>query len=80
MSTVLQSITYSSDLDLFVTVGDSGTILYSVIISDTNIINHLTKDSDMTFNLAVGENTLRVTNVSRVFNTRLTYRQKYLGV
>ena len=76
----LQGITYSSDLGLFVAVGEWGTILYSVIISDTNIINHLTEDSDMTFNLAVGENTLQVTNVSRVFNTRLTYRQKYLGV
>ena len=80
MSVILYGITYSSDLGLFVAVGRSGTILYSVIISDTNIIDHLTEDSDMTFNLAVGENTLQVTNVSRVFNTRLTYRQKYLGV
>ena len=77
---LLQSVIYSDTLGLFVAVGYSGTILYSVIISDTNIIDHLTEDSDMTFNLAVGENTLQVTNVSRVFNTRLTYRQKYLGV
>ena len=80
VSASLLGVTYSSDLGLFVAVGESGTILYSVTISDTNIIDHLTEESDMTFNLAVGENTLRVTNVSRVFKSRLTYRQKYLGV
>ena len=76
----IYDISYIEDLSLFVIVGSDGYIFYSTTPPDTNIIDHLTSDSDMTFNLKPGENKLLVYNTQRTFNTKLTYRQKYIGV
>ena len=80
VSAILNGITYSDPLGLFVVVGNSGTILYTQTIPDINIIDRLTADSDMSFNLEPGDNKVQIYNVPRNITARLTYRQKYIGV
>ena len=76
----LVSICYSDDLNLFVTVGASGTIINSDFEQAENIIQNLTENSDMNFNLEVGENKLRLVRDNGSLTSRIKYRQKYIGV
>ena len=71
---------YSKYSNEFIISGYSGSTLHSNIENKTNIINRLTQDSDMTFNLKKGENNLLIYNTKGVINSKLTYRQRYLGV
>jgi len=45
--------------------------------TETNIISDLTSQSDMTFNLGIGSNSLVQRNIKQL---KISYRQKYLGV
>ena len=80
VSSDLFSVTYSSDLNLFVAVGDSEVILYTSFSVAENQIQNITPDSDMNLNLEVGDNKFRLTKSSGNFSTRIKYRQLYLGV
>jgi hypothetical protein len=61
-------------------VGGAGGISVTNIEDERNIIDSITEDSDMNFNLDVGKNLLRVTRDSGYSNIVLSYKQKYLGV
>ena len=65
--------------DNFIIVG-SKYIGISNFIKNINIISRLSSDSDMTFSLKPGSNNLMVYNTARTFNSRLTYRQRYIGL
>jgi hypothetical protein len=65
---------------LFVAVGYNGTILISDFTQKENLIASLTSDSDMTLGLEVGTNELLISRDSGNLNTRIVYRQKYIGV
>ena len=79
VTTVLNKVIFSKKLGIFCIVCDD-IILTNIIMSNLNIISHLSTDSDMTFSLQPGENNLLVYNTQRVFNTKLTYRQRYVGL
>ena len=80
ISTNLNSITYSSELGLFVVVGASGTILISDFTTKENLISTLTSDSDMTLSLEVGKNELLLSKTEGNLNGKIIFRQKYIGV
>jgi len=46
----------------------------------SNGISNLANDSDINFNLAIGENSFRVLKEGGSYTMKLTYRQKYIGV
>lgn len=46
----------------------------------SNGISNLSNDSDVNFNLVIGENSIRVLKESGSYTMKLTYRQKYIGV
>ena len=72
------SVVYSEELEKFVIVGNNG-IIYNSISVKENIISSLTSQSDMSFNLEVGENDLTFITENNAECT-LSYRQKYIGV
>ena len=77
----LFGITYSKKYDCYVVVGEDGTIIASKDIKIENMIQHLSPDSDMTFNLQIGENKLRLQRLGNGYlQCRIKYRQKYIGV
>ena len=76
---ILESICYSSDLIKFVIVGQSGIIINSYFSETENLISELTPNSDMTFNLEVGENQILISAKGRL-NVRISFRNKYIGV
>ena len=57
---------------------------FSVIMTSdyeySNSIQNLSQDSDIGFNLVVGENQLRTMKYAGDFVCKITYRQKYIGV
>lgn len=60
-----------------VIVGTSGLIVNLGGVLQSNEITKLSKDSDMTFNLDVGQNPIMVSEDTSIV---LSYRQKYIGV
>lgn len=60
--------------------GESGIMFGSYFLLAENQIQNISSDSDMNFNLKVGDNQLRLNKSSGSFRARVTYRQKYLGV
>ena len=59
----------------------SGREIYELKDTDyENGIANLTNDSDINFNLAIGENSIRVLKEGGSYTMKLTYRQKYIGV
>ena len=80
VSTILNSITCSESLGLFVVVGNSTTILKSDFTLAENLISTLTPDSDMTLGLQVGKNEILLSKSSGNLNGRIKFRQKYIGV
>ena len=72
------SVVYSEELEKLVIVGTYGQIYNTNFIKE-NIISSLTSQSDMSFNLEVGENDLMFITENNAECT-LSYRQKYLGV
>lgn len=51
-----------------------------VYVEQENIINKLSNDSDMSFNLVKGENKITLQSENEMFRANITYRQKYIGV
>ena len=47
---------------------------------DTNLLNYLSSDSDMNFNLDVGENKLLLTYDEGYAEAKITFNEKYIGV
>jgi hypothetical protein len=79
---ILNGICYSSDLSKFVIVGGSsnvGVFVNSYFSEVENLISELTPNSDMTFNLEVGENQILISAKGRL-NGRISFRNKYIGV
>ena len=76
----VQNAHYSKELDSIIFVGYEGLILYSVYKTSENKIQMLSPDSDLNFNLDIGENTLRLAKSSGDLLVRMKYRQKYIGV
>lgn len=76
--------TYLTDIidqDLtLVFVGDSSIVLSSVVSAVENKIQYLSEDSNIGFNLSIGENKIRLNKSSGSFLAKLRYRQKYIGV
>ena len=60
--------------------GQVGTIITSILIGKTNVIQNITSDSDMNFGLKEGDNLLMLLGENGVFSALLKYRQKYIGV
>ena len=60
--------------------GDSSIIMSTIAESTDNKIQYLSSDSDLNFNLATGENKIRLTKLDGNFSARIKYRQKYIGV
>jgi hypothetical protein len=79
-SSILKSMTYSETLGLFVTVGDTGTILNSYFSLTENQIQNISEDSDANLKIEIGENKFRLNKTSGSFRVRISYRQKYIGV
>ena len=65
--------------DLFVAVGENGIILNSYVSQTLNLISDLSQDSDMTFNLEIGNNDILYSTENNKSAT-LKYRQRYIGV
>ena len=78
VATILYDI-IDQDFDL-VFVGDSSIVLSSVVESVENEIQNISEDSDLSFNLGIGENRIRLTKGSGNFTAKIKYRQKYIGV
>lgn len=83
-SSVFNRIVYNFGEDLFYVSGSylnfqnqRVTIFSTILKYLENIIQLLTKNSDMNFKLAVGENNVYI---SDDFDCKLIYRQKYIGV
>ena len=64
----------------FMIVGEEGIILNSDFVEKDNVINRLSSDSDMNFNLQKGSNILSIYYDSGTARAILRYRQKYVGV
>lgn len=60
--------------------GQAGTIITSILIGKTNVIQNITSDSDMNFGLREGDNLLMLLGENGVFSALLKFRQKYIGV
>ena len=77
-------VTFLSDIidhDLtLVFVGDSSIVLSSVTSAIENKIQYLSENSNIGFNLSIGENRIRLNKSSGSFSARLRFRQKYIGV
>ena len=78
VATILYDV-IDQDLDL-VFVGDSSIVLSSIVESVENKIQYISADSDLGFNLGIGENRIRLTKGSGKFTVKIKYRQKYIGV
>ena len=76
-NTTLRSVVYGNNK--WVMVGDGGKIVNSYISEILNLISDLTSDSDMTFNLEVGNNDILYSDDNGNGAT-LKFRQKYIGV
>ena len=73
-------IIYSSRLDKYIIIGNYGMIIISENESTLNLISSLTSGSDMSMKLKVGENKFIVTKAEGNIASRISFRQKYIGV
>lgn len=67
-------------LSSFLTVGSNGQICRTQTEPNENIIQELSKDSDMSFCLEVGNNIIETSTLLGNSETTVSYRQKYIGV
>ena len=78
MWTTIYGIDYFNNK--FILCGNNGIIFNSVLIGEIiNLISNLIPDSDMTFNLETGQNSLMFSD-NNGKEVTITYRQKYIGV
>lgn len=75
-----EDVIYSDVLGKYIAVGSRGTIMNSYISDTENLINMLSPNSDINFNLKVGENILRVSCESGNPAVTVEYKNKYVGV
>lgn len=75
-----ESIVFSSTLNKFIAVGSKGVIMNSYISEEQNLINRLSPNSDINFNLEVGENILRVSCENGSPRITIKFKNKYMGV
>ena len=77
----LTSIVYAKDEDISLIGGEHCSILKSKYSTNgENLINSLSSDSDINLNLDVGDNSILLSCDEGVLNTKLSFRQKYIGV
>lgn len=67
-------------LNSFLTVGSNGQICQIKTEPNENIINELSKDSDMNLALELGNNIIEISTLLGNSETKIKYRQKYIGV
>ena len=75
-----QDVIYSELLGKYIAVGSRGTVMSSYISATENLINILSPNSDINFNLAVGDNILRVSCESGDPRVTIKFKNKYVGV
>ena len=75
-----ERIIFSNSLNEFIAVGSRGVIMNSYISEEQNLINKLSPNSDINFNLAVGENVLRVSCEQGSPRITIKFKNKYIGV
>lgn len=75
-----ESIVFSNALNKFIAVGSMGVIMNSYILEEQNLINKLSPNSDINFNLAVGENVLRISCEQGSPRITIKFKNKYIGV
>lgn len=75
-----ESIVFSNTLNKFIAVGSKGVIMNSYISEEQNLINKLSPNSDINFNLEVGENILRVSCEDGNPRITIKFKNKYIGV
>ena len=64
----------------YIIIGNNNTVLKITDEKLQNVINNISSDSDINFNLKKGENVLKMTQSSGEAFVLVTYRQKYIGV
>lgn len=75
-----EAVMYSELLGKYIAVGSRGTVMSSYISDTENLISMLSPNSDINFNLAVGDNVLRVSCESGNPRVTVEYKNKYVGV
>ena len=74
------TVFFSKQKHCFLLGGQGGLICKTKFNNTTNLIEFITDDSDMSLNLEVGENVLRLNYDEGYILCKVTYREKYLGV
>lgn len=74
------AIKFFTQLDEFMAVGSRGTIMSSYLSTSENLIDKLAPNSDINFNLDVGDNVLRVSCESGNPRVTVEFKNKYVGV
>lgn len=74
------SVFFSEKEHCFLLGGEGTLICKTKFTNKENLIEHITDDSDMSLNLEVGENVLRLNYDEGYILCKVTYREKYLGV
>lgn len=75
-----ESVIYMQEIAKYIAVGNKGTIMTSYTASSTNMINCLSPNSDVNFNLSIGENILRISCENGNPFASIEYKNKYIGV
>ncbi|MBQ6565632.1 MAG: phage tail family protein [Treponema sp.] len=75
-----EGVKFFPALNKYVASGSKGTIMGSYMSASENLINILNPNSDINFNLAVGENILRVACESGTPYVTVQFRNRYIGV
>lgn len=75
-----EGVIFSDILSKYIAVGSRGTVMSSYISSTENLINMLSPNADINFNLDVGENILRVSCESGEPRVTIEFKNKYVGV
>lgn len=78
MTNYVQQIAFSNSLKQAIYIGNS--IFYTDRKNGINVIQNLSKNSDINLNLALGENLFRLNQSAGSFTCTIKYRQKYVGV
>lgn len=73
-------VLWSEKEKAFVVTGKNGQLLLIKSVYENNIINKLTTSSNMNLNLKVGNNTIYVSDTEGIVETKLKFRNKYIGV
>ena len=77
---ILDDIIQNEEQNCFISVGSAETIRKTYLQGSENVIENLSSESDMNFNLEVGQNGIGLNKAIGTFSAMLTFRQKYIGV